>query len=364
MKIRVLHVLDKIDINSGVSSVVMNYYSRLDHSRITFDFMLNEDISSSVKSYLKDNGSRVFILPNLKAVNTYNYIKSLREFYNNNSYEIIHGHVANSAMFYLGLARNVPYRIIHSHSIKSSDILWKRLRNWILTRFNKHVANIYVACSPEAAQFSFGKNIDVTIINNAINVERFSFNDEKRTEIRSLLKLKDEIVIGHVGRFNAVKNHSFLIDVFYDVYKCNNSMRLVLIGNGCLFDDIVKKVNGLGLNEVVLFLGSTDNVGAYMNAMDMLALPSLFEGLGLVGVEAQASGLKVLASEFVPRTMDVTGNVEFIKLDKAIWFQKIIKFQRNLDRQEQGNRIKGSRFDIDTQIQNLCEYYNSILTNK
>lgn len=361
MGIRVLHVLDKISVDSGVSSVVMNYYTKLEHDKVTFDFMLNEDTDVKTRAYIEGNGSNIYVMPKLKSADAFQYLKALKEFYKNHDYKIIHGHVANSAVFYLGLGKNIPYRIIHSHSIKSSDILWKRIRNWFLTRFIKGVANRYVACSEEAAKFLFGRIHNVTILNNAIDMEKFIFNKEKRREIRSSLELKDETVIGHVGRFSPVKNHDFLIDVFHEVYRNNKNTRLLLIGNGELYGKIVQKVKKLGLEEVILFLGATDNVGAYMSAMDVFMLPSLFEGLGLAGIEAQTSGLQVLASENVPRVMNVTGNVDFLKLDKAMWVQKILALQADRGRQEQGDKVKGSRFDIETQSQQLCKYYEKLL---
>lgn len=361
MGIRVLHVLDKISAGSGASSVVMNYYTRLSHDKLTFDFMLNEDPDIKTRAYIEGNGSKIYVMPELKAVNILRYIKSLRAFYKNSDYKIIHGHVANSAVFYLGLAKNVPYRIIHSHSVKSSDIWWKRIRNRFLISFINYVANEYIACSKEAADFLFGRKNNATILNNAIDVGKFLFDDEKRGEIRSFLKLENELVIGHVGRFSAVKNHSFLIDIFHEVYKGNTNTRLMLIGGGELYDNTVQKVKKLRLGKAVLFLGTTDDVGAYMNAMDVLVLPSLFEGLGLVGVEAQASGLRVLASENITRIMDVTGNVDFLTLDKAVWVQTLINLQGNCDRREQGRKVKGGSFDIETQSRRLYEYYEKLL---
>ena len=156
---RVLHVLDKISVGSGVSVVVMNYYSKLDHKKITFDFMLNEDVDEETRTYIESNGSKIFIMPNLKTANTFKYIKALKRFYKTHDYKIVHGHVVNSAVFYLGIARKkVLFRIIHSHNTRSSDVFWKRIRNWLLTRFIRSVANSYMACSEIAAEFLFGKN--------------------------------------------------------------------------------------------------------------------------------------------------------------------------------------------------------------
>lgn len=228
----------------------------------------------------------------------------------------------------------------------------------------KCVANRYIACSEEAAKFLFGTTDNVTIINNAIDVKRFTFNEEKRKEIRSFFRLEDEVVIGHVGRFAAVKNHSFLLDVFCAAYKNNKKTRLMLIGDGELYSDIVQKAEKLGLNEAVLFVGETNNVEAYLNAMDVFVLPSLFEGLGLVGVEAQASGLSVLASEMVPKMIDVTGNVAFLELDRTVWVQALDGLAVNGDSTRKENKVKGSRFDIEARSRLLFEYYDKLLSGK
>jgi len=195
---RVLHVLDKIDINSGVSSVVMNYYKKLDHSKLTFDFMLNEDIDIGTREYIEGNGSKVFIMPSLKVANTFKYIRALKMFYKSHDYSIIHGHVANSAVFYLGQARKtIPYRIMHSHQAGGVTILWKRIRNWVLTRFIKCVANEYIACSSLAADFMFGKNSNAVIIRNAIEINRFRLNEATREDVRTGLGLNDKTINGN-----------------------------------------------------------------------------------------------------------------------------------------------------------------------
>ena len=361
MSIRVLQVLDKISDDSGVSSVVMNYYSVLNHDEITFDFMLNEDVDQATRTYIESNGSVIYIMPRLRFANLIKYISALKQFYRNKEYQIIHGHVANSAVFYLGLARKkVPHRIIHSHSTKGADVWWKRIRNWLLTRFVSNVANKYVACSTEAARFLFGKRNDAVVLNNAICVDKYLFDSEKRERIRRELALWDSLVIGHVGRFIPLKNHEFLLDVFYEIHKKEQSTALLLIGNGELFNKMEEKAKKLGLYDAVVFLGVRDNVGEYMNAMDVFVLPSRFEGLGIVGVEAQASGLRVFVSENVPRVMDFTGSVEYLKLDKELWVNRLLKGYKDLERSEQGKKAIGSQFDIKTQAERLSVYYMSM----
>lgn len=357
--IRVLHVLDKISVDSGASAVAMNYYKRLDHEKLTFDFMLNEDLDPKTRAYIEKNGSKIYIMPSLKARNLIKYVKALRAFFEDHDYKIVHGHIANSAVFYLGLAKNVPYRIIHSHNTKASDVYWKRFRNRVLTRFIKRVANRYFACSSEAAGFLFGKNADAVILNNAINVEAHSFDQNKRDAIRAELRLEGKLVIGHVGRFCVQKNHEFLLEVFSGVYSKNSNAALVLIGDGELYQDTVKKAENLGLKDAVLFLGVRDDVGDYMNAMDIFVLPSLFEGLPLVAVEAQASGLRVCLSDKVSRDANITGDAVFLPLDKAAWVGSILEAKMQ-DRAESSQKIRGSPFDIETQAKTLVGYYENL----
>ena len=363
MGIRVLHVLDKISIDSGVSSVVMNYYNSINHNRVIFDFMLNEEPSPEIRSYIENNGSSIYIMPGLKVANLFIYIKALKEFYRHYDYKIIHGHVANSALFYLGLAKNVPYRIIHSHNTNASDIMWKRIRNWGLNRFIGFVANQRFACSTEAAEFLFGKKQNFEVMYNAVDIDRFSFNQKARDEIRVELGINNKKVIGHIGRFSAQKNHEFIIDIFFQMYQTDNNAILMLIGNGDQYDYIKQKVKYHKLEDVVLFIGTVTNTCDYISAMDIFILPSLFEGLPLVAVEAQASGLPVLLSEKITREVSVTDKVVFLPLQKELWVEEVLTVEIG-DRTSAGQRVKKSRFDIETQTDWLCSFYEELLKHE
>jgi len=357
---RVLHVLDKISVDSGVSAVVMNYYNKLDHKKLTFDFMLNEDLDAETRAYIEGNGSKIFIMPGLRVANLFKYIRALRAFYKAHDYRIVHGHVANSAVFYLGLARKkVPFRIIHSHNTMSSDIFWKRIRNWVLTRFIKRVANRYMACSERAAMFLFGSSDNVTIINNAIDIERFLYDEKKRERIRHELSIDDKQVIGHIGRFSAQKNHGFLIEVFSKLHKENPNVILLLIGNGELYNGVVQKVKERKLDDAVIFTGSVSNVDDYMNAMDVFVLPSLFEGLPLTGVEAQINGLPCFFSSEITKEIQITDSARFLLLsDTKIWCDEIahVLGQGRADKSD----IQMQAFDINVQVKGLMEYYGSL----
>ena len=351
--------MDKLDIRSGLSCVVMNYYKKLDSSRITFDFMLNEEPDAEIRKNIESNGSRIYVMPALKVRNTFRYIKALRDFYAAHDYKIIHGHVANSAVFYLGLAKSGSVRIIHSQNAGGSAVLLKRIRNRVLTFFIRFVANRFIACSKEAAEYLFGKKDGVLILNNAIEVERFVFDSRKREETRSALNLQDKKVIGHVGRFCAEKNHSFLIDVFEEIYLKDSSFALLLVGSGELFAEIERKVSVSAASGNITLAGSPESVNEYLCAMDIFAMPSVSEGVPLTAVEAQACGLPVLLSDRISVETNVSGRCVFLSLE-ADWADELMKTEA-VDRVHAGEAVRDSDYNVEKQVDKLCRYYESVI---
>ena len=350
-------MLDKISASSGVSAVVMNYFGKLE-GKVSFDFMLNEEPDNEDRRKLESRGSKVFVMPGLQASNLPSYVSALKKFYENHQYDIVHGHVANSAAFYLGLAKKTPHRIIHSHNTQSSDVMWKRARNWLANGPIRFVANRQMACSVPAAEYLFGKKNSAFILNNAIEIDKFLFCGCSRDRVRAKHGLGNEKVIGHVGRFCNQKNQGFLIDAFYKAYCINKKLRLMLVGDGQLLNKAANKAKRLGVNDAVIFVGVTKDVPSYLSAMDVFVLPSKFEGLGIAAIEAQASGLPVLASSAVPEEVNVNGAVVFLDLDRGLWAQRLIDARPNTrDRINTGRGLKGSLFDIDEQAKELYLYY-------
>ena len=347
----ILHVLDKITIDSGVSAVVMNYFAKLNHARITFDFLLFEKPTPDICAYIATHGGRVHLLPRLTFPSAFKYFAALKTIFKDNDYQIIHGHLANSAVFYMD--SNIPHRIIHSHNTALADSFIKRVRNRLLTAPIKKTANIFAACSTDSAEFLFGDSPAV-IINNAIDVPKFTFSRETRTSMRDKLGLHGKFVIGHVGRFSKQKNHTFIIDIFREILNKRNDARLILIGDGKLRPVIERKIRALA--HAVLFIGTTDNIPAYLNAMDLFILPSLFEGLPVAAIEAQAAGLPVILSDNITREAAASDKALFLPLDKKLWVEKILESKK-----ERINIDMGGRFCAATQAQLLCDFYENIL---
>ena len=215
-------------------------------------------------------------------------------------------------------------RIAHSHSTTNKK---EHLRNFIkniLRLFSKKYATHYFACSELAGRWLFGDKTfnkgEVTVINNAIELEKYKFNEQTRDSLRAKYGLTNQFVIGHIGRFMSQKNHTFLIDIFYEVVKRQHNSKLLLIGDGPLYDEIVNKVHTLNLDDKVVFTGVKQNAYDYYNAMDVFVLPSLYEGLPVVGVEAQANGLPIVTSDTVTRDLNIAGGVDYLSLGETASF--------------------------------------------
>lgn len=362
--IRVLQVLDKINYNSGVSAVVMNYYNHMDKNKVVFDFLVHEEVEDEVRNRLEKNGSQVYVMPPFAISNAFKYLKLLKEFFEKHSeYKIVHGHIPNAAMFYLRSARkaNIPIRILHSHSSKGSDIPWKNIRNIVMTKIGVRYSNVYIACSKNAAKYMFGNtDKEIYFLNNAIDTNVFQYNSDLRIKYRKQLMVDDNIVLGHVGRFSEEKNHEFLVKVLAEILKSDNRYKLLLLGDGPRKEYIEQMAKELGINDHIIYMGVVNNVGDYLNAMDVFLLPSFFEGFPVVGVEAQCNGLKCIFSDRITRDTKILPNVEYISIENSDeWASAIQKaeLERVLDAAE---NIKNAGFSIRIEANKLQNMYEDL----
>ncbi len=360
--IRIAQVMGKW-LGGGVEAVIMNYYRNIDKSKIQFDFICDSDSTDIPYEEIEALGGRVILCPPYQKALEYH--KELKRIFKENRYKIVHSNINALSVFPLCAAKKagVPIRIAHSHSTSSKKEWKKTILKDILRPFSKVYPTHYFACTEHAGRWLFGDKTfeegKVLVINNGIDTDKYVFNEKVRREVREELDLKDsDIVIGHIGRFMKQKNHDFLIDVFNELYKENSNYKLMLIGQGPLQEEIKQKVENLGLKQAVMFLGQKTDVNRYYQAMDLFLFPSLYEGLGMVMIEAQCSGLPCVASTEVPGIAKVNDNVEFIGLVQPInvWTEKVkemIKLERiiNLD------RVKESGYDIVTEAKKLEREY-------
>ena len=282
-KIIIAHIMGKWN-GGGVESVVMNYYRNIDRNKIQFHFLCDEDSTDIPYEEIEKLGGKVIVIPPYQKL--FKYQKELYRIFKENNYKIVHSHINALSVFPLRIAKKakIPVRIAHSHSTSNKKEWKKNILKMILRPLSKLYANNYFACTEYAGKWLFGKKVverkELNVINNAIDLKKFEFNENTRKALRKELGIKeDTLIIGHVGRFMKQKNHDFLIEVFNEVYKKNQNTLLILIGQGPLLSEIKQKAINLNIEDKVKFIGQVTDVEKYYNIMDIFLFPSIYEGL-------------------------------------------------------------------------------------
>lgn len=325
--IRILHVVNDMH-RAGLETMLMNYYRNIDKNQIQFDFLTHRPYKSDYDDEIIGLGGKVYYAPRLYPQNYPAYFKYMKQFFREHpEYKIIHSHI--DAMSYLPLlaARKagVPVRIAHSHNT-SMDKDFKWPMKMLFKNLLPGVATDFYACGKQAGEFLFpGKQF--IYIPNAIDTSKFLFNKELRVKKRSELQLHGKFVVGHVGRLSKQKNHRFLIEIFSKLIDKEPNSVLLLIGVGEKEKEIKNQVQKLRLNEKVFFLGNRSDVNELYQAMDVFVMPSYYEGIPVVGVEAQFSELPCIFSHKVPNQVKFSEKTIFIGLDQSseYWANQILK---------------------------------------
>lgn len=369
--IRVAQIIGKW-LGGGVESVVMSYYRHIDRTKIQFDFICDEDSTNIPYEEIEKMGGKVILIPPYQKV--FKYHKKLKEVLKSGGYKIVHSHINTLSVFSLFAAKcaGVPVRIAHSHSTTNKKEKKKNLLKQVLRPFSKVFATDYMCCSELAGRWLFGnKEYDkgnVYLLNNAIDLDKFKYDEEKRKEKRKELNIEDStLVIGHVGRFVEQKNHRFLIDIFNEIHKQNSNSILLLAGQGPLMEEIKSKVESLGLEKFVIFLGQIDDADKLYQAIDIFVLSSLYEGLPVVGVEAQATGLLCELSSNMTKETKILDTTRFISLDKSAkeWASIILDDYSKFKRYDTTADITKSNFNIKKETIKLeNKYYKLIIALK
>lgn len=365
--IRIAQIIGKW-VGGGVEAVVMNYYRHIDHEKIQFDFICDEDSTNIPYEEIESLGGKVILIPPYQKV--FKYHKELKRVLKEGNYKIVHSHINTLSVFSLFAAKcaGVPVRIAHSHSTTNKKEKKKNLMKQVLRPFSKLFATDYMCCSELAGRWLFGnKEYDkgnVYLLNNAIDVEKFKYDEKIRKNKRKELGIKDnQLVIGHIGRFVAQKNHTFLIDIFNEIHKKNKDAILVLAGQGPLMDEIKSKVKDLGLTESVKFLGQRTDANELYQAFDIFLLPSLYEGLPVVGVEAQASGLLCVLSDDMTKETKVLESTRFMSLsnDAKEWANTILNENKTYKRTNTIKEITNNNFNIKNEAEKLEKKYIDLM---
>ena len=367
--IRVLQIIGLV-CGGGVEAVILNYYKHIDRDKVQFDFVVHKDSPVDITETVEAMGGRVYkVTPYYK--NPIAFTVEIYKIIRKNRYRIVHSNMNTLSVFPLFAAwlAGVPTRILHNHSTSAPGETKRNIAKAILKPFAKLFANRKWACSRYAAEWMYGKEPvergEVTIISNAINLAKYAFSEEKRKEVRNEWGVTDEFVVGHVGRFVFTKNHEFLIDIFAKALPKNPHMILILVGDGPLRQAVEEKVKKAGIADKVKFLGICQNVQDLYNGMDLFVLPSHYEGLPVVGVEAQANGLPILVSNRVTKEMEITSAVEYKKLSDGAdsWADRTVKdpWTRKADL-EADKKLRAAGYDITEAAKALEQRYIDEMT--
>lgn len=355
--IRILHIVTHMN-RGGLETMIMNYYRNIDRSLVQFDFLVHRFDQADYDEEIIALGGKIYRLPNLNPFNK-KYINCLNEFFKEHKeYKIVHCHLDCMSAIPLEAAKrnNVPVRIAHSHNSNQTKDLKYPLKLYYKNKISKYATHLF-ACSREAGKWMFNTN-QFSVLPNAIDTKLYSFNEDKRNKIRNELQLNNQLVVGHVGRFNSVKNHTFIIDIFNELHKIVPDSYLLLAGTGDLITEIKDKVNKLKLSDNVKFLGLRADIPDLMQSMDVFVFPSLYEGLPVTLIEAQASGLPCIISDKVPIECRKTDLVQQISLEKSAkqWAEVLLKVSKS-ERRNTYDEIVSSGFDIRSNATKLQEYY-------
>lgn len=315
---RVLQVIGSLN-NGGSQAMIMNIYRNIDRTKVQFDFVIFHNEERFFAKEIENLGGKIYYIEEFKFGNLISFYKKWRNFLKEHEeHRIVHGHVRSVAAIYLYAAKKENrVAIAHSHNTSSGKGYKAIIKNLLQVPI-RYVADELMACSKQSGVWLYGRNKKFTVINNPVDCDKFSFNEENRTKLREELCLKGKKVLVHVGRFNVQKNHSFLIDIFNEYARINDDAILLLVGSGELENEIRIKVDKLGLADKVIFMGVRADVENILSASDLMLFPSLHEGLPVSLVEAQANGLPILASDTVTKEVNITGLIEYEALESDL----------------------------------------------
>lgn len=368
---RILHVLHSVNCG-GAETLLMNIYRRIDRSRCQFDFLVNRFDTMHYEKEIEALGGNLFRMKFLTQVSPPVYTHRLKQFFSQHpEYRVVHSHLETTSGLILRAAATagVPVRIAHSHNTRyprEGFLAWPEnaYKDYCKKLIVPHATHLF-ACSPAAATWLFGTDDrHATIIKNGTDTQRFAFRPELRRQVRDALGIAETTVVyGHVGRFYDQKNHRFLIDAFEQCVHSNPDSMLMAVGDGELRKAVESVARQKGLTDRVLFLGVRDDVDRLMQAMDVFVLPSKFEGMPLVIVEAQASGLPCLVSSAIEPEADMgSGSIRFLPVDDpSVWARTMSEVC--IKRYPDTDRIKANGYDIQDTARRLEDFYFEVYTD-
>lgn len=349
----------------GTEAYVINLYRHLDREKIQFDFLIKEGTYIPFEDEIKMMGGKIYREARSLKKNPLKAHEALDFFFKNHpeieGIEMNSNSMVNFLPLFYAKKNGVPLRIYHAHNSGNMDNndnlvfnLWKKFS---LKKVGNNATHLF-ACSEDAGKFMFN-HYPFDVINNAIDISLFSFDNNVRELKRKELSIQDDYVVGFVGRIQYQKNPEYLIDVFKEISKRKVNTKLMIVGSGDLEDEIRLRIKKYGLEKNILMLGPRDDVNELYQAMDAFLLPSRFEGFGIVLAEAQCAGLQCFTSINVPKSTKLTNNIYYMDTSKdpEVWAEQILNKSKNYKRTYQDYRIRDNGFDIKLEAKKLENFY-------
>ena len=361
--IRVLNLFTIMD-RGGAETMCMNLYRNIDRSKVQFDFLVYYSKKGAYDDEIEALGGHVYRIPHLK--NLPAHIRGARRFFREHrEYAIVHDHMSSNGAFVCREAKRAGVKAIiyHSHfepvPIMGTPpkVFFRRIINRMFFQIAMRNCNLCFACGPKAAKV-FDSELDVRILNNAINIQKYTFDPEVRKQVRQELHCEDSLVIGNVARMDRIKNQQFLINVFKQILEIRPDSMLLLVGEGVLHVELKKHVDDLGIADKVKFLGVRNDVERLLQAMDVFVFPSIKEGLPVACIEAQAAGLPCIISDSFDPATAVTDRCMALSLDDPMerWGQCILDAGK-LERVDMTQVIRAAGYDIKETSRQMQQFY-------
>lgn len=362
-KIKVLHVFEYF-AQGGIENLVMNIFRNIDRDKFQFDFAFINKTPGVFDDEAKALGGNIYYF-NSEEKTFSNYRKSLtRIIKDNGPYDVVHSHMYYFSGYILKVAKRcgVKVRIAHSHeTLKGRNpTLKRRMYEKFMRKMILKNATDLLACSDLAGKVVFGDRANYKVLYNGIDLKRFTFDNQKRLRLRKELNIENNFVLLNVGRFADQKNHKYLLKIFKEVTTKIGNAFLILIGAGPLMDEVKAQIEENLLDSKVLILSNIKNTEDYYNAADVFLLPSKYEGMGIVTVEAQATGLYSFLSDKITKEVGITDIAEYLSISgsPSVWADKIVNIKDGeTAREKYCSILADSEFNIEKTVSNLCEVY-------
>lgn len=346
----------------GIETFMINVFRVLNKKEYNFVFLCFGDIDEAYQKEISESGSKIIKIEDKNKTGIIKYIKRMTEIMILEDIDIIHSHIYYGSLFVLiaAIFAKVKIRIVHSHTTREAKNIIQKISWYIAKIFINILSTDKIACSEAAGKKLFYKNFK--IVPNGIDIDKFKFNYEKRKKLRNKYNISNEdIIIGHVGRFQEAKNHKFMLEVAAQIIAENKRYKFIFIGDGILLNEMRELSKTLNICNNIIFLKNKNNIYDYYNIFDLFMLPSLYEGLGIVLIEAQINGLQCLASNKVTPEVKISNSVEFLALNQYIWAQKIL--QLNKERLNDENMLKINCYSVENMVNKIEIIYSRLGDN-